>query len=94
MIDKDKIEEELEKIANKYYDDDDEYYKYWRYNGEYGNEFEIQEELCEYLNRNKIEYKVQKVDGFDSCGFSEDFLAIAYNYECQLRLFTIVLECR
>jgi len=93
MVDKDKIEEELEKIANKYYNDDDEYYKYWRYDDD-DDEFEIQKELCRYLDRNKIEYKVQKVDGFDSCGFSEDFLAIAYNYECQLGLFTIVLECR
>lgn len=93
MVDKDKIEEELEKIADKYWDDNEEYYQYLRYDDD-DDEFEIQKELCRYLDRNKIEYKVQKVDGFDSCGFSEDFLAIAYNYECQLGLFTIVLECR
>ena len=93
MVDKDKIEEELEKIADKYWDDNEEYYQYLRYDDD-ADEFEIQKELCRYLDRNKIEYKVQKVDGFDSCGFSEDFLAIAYNYECQLGLFTIVLECR
>lgn len=91
MVDKDKIEEELEKIADKYWDDNEEYYQYLRYDDD-DDEFEIQKELCRYLDRNKIEYKVQKVDGFDSCGFSEDFLAIAYNYECQLGLFTIVLE--
>ena len=83
MVDKDKIEEELEKIADKYWDDNEEYYQYLRYDDD-DDEFEIQKELCRYLDRNKIEYKVQKVDGFDSCGFSEDFLAIAYNYECQL----------
>ena len=98
-MNKDKIAQELENIAKLYYKDDEEYYFGYRYD-ENDEEFNIRDELCKYLDEAKIDYQCNEEEGFDSCGFSENFLAIAYkvnngnNFGSELGLFTIVLECR
>ena len=89
------MKEKIEEIIEKYVDEDcgREYYSGVRYDEE-DNEFLIEDELKDFLNKNNVTYQLTKEDGFDSPGYSEDFLALAYLDESnQLQLETVILEC-
>ena len=87
------MKEKIEEIIEKYYREDEEYYFSFRYETieEDTKEFEMKKELKEYLNETGVIYKMHEEDGFDSPGYANEFLAIAYideNNELQLQTVT------
>lgn len=90
------MKEKIEEIIEKYYHEDEEYYSSFRYETieEDTKEFEMKKELKEYLNETGVIYKIHEEDGFDSPGYANEFLAIAYLDENnELQLHTVTLEC-
>ena len=90
------MKEKIEEIIEKYYHEDEEYYSSFRYETieEDTKEFEMKKELKEYLNETSVIYKIHEEDGFDSPGYANEFLAIAYLDENnELQLHTVTLEC-
>ena len=87
------MEKDIEKIIEKYWDADEEYYSSMRYEGENEEEFWMKKELEEYFEKTGTSYKINKEDGFDSPGYENEFLAIAYIDEnTTLQLRTVVCE--
>ena len=89
------VKEIINEITNKYYNEDEEYYSEYRYdeNEEDEEEFNMKKELETVLTKKGIEHIIEKRDGFSSCGYDNDFLAIAYIENGKLGLETILLEC-
>lgn len=87
------IEDVINEIIEKYYRDDEEYYGEYRYDEE-ENEFNMKVELENTLTEKGIKYAIEKVDGFSSAGYDNDFLAIAYiSEDGSIGLKTVLLEC-
>ncbi len=87
------IEEIIKEITEKYYNESEEYYGEYRYD-ENDKEFNMKKELEEALTEKGIKFIIKKEDGFSSCGYDNDFLAIAYIDENgSLGLETVLLEC-
>lgn len=91
------VERNVGEIIEKYWHEDDEYYSKYCYD-ENETEFSMVDELQEYMEKNNIDFKILEEDGFDSPGYSNDFMAIAYkvnngnNFGSQLGLKTVVFE--
>lgn len=89
------VENKVEEIVENYWYEDDECYSKYRYN-ENETEFSMVDELQEYMEKNNIDFKIFEENGFNSPGYSNDFMAIAYkvnngnNYGSQLGLKTVV----
>ena len=80
-------------IINAQNKKEEEYYSSMRYDEE-ENEFLIKEELKEYCEKNNMKYELTIDYGFDSPGYENEFLALAYLDENNtLQLETVVLEC-
>lgn len=79
-------------IAEKYYNESEEYYSEYRYDEE-ENEFEMRKEIEKELTEKGVKFIIKKQDGFSSCGYDNDFLAISYIENGELGLETILLEC-
>lgn len=86
------VENIINEIKQKYYNENEEYYSEYRYDEE-DNEFEMKKELEKALNEKGINLIIKKQDGFSSCGYDNDFLAVAYIENGVLGLETILLEC-
>lgn len=86
-----KIEDKIEEIINRYWRDFEEYYSRYRYDDK-ENEFEMDKEIEEFLKSNNITYKIAIENGFDSCGYSNEFFAVAYWINGNLHLKTVVWE--
>lgn len=87
------MKKEIEEIIEKYFDNEEEYYSSMQYDEE-ENEFLIKEELKEYCEKNNMKYELTIDYGFDSPGYENEFLALAYLDENNtLQLETVVLEC-
>ena len=86
------MEEKMAIIIEKYWNQEKECYLGSRFNEETNEEIELRNELEECLKENNIPYKISCEDGFDSPGYSNEFLAIAYLDNGELKLGTIVLE--
>lgn len=87
------MEKEIKEIIEKYFHEEDEYYSSMRYDDE-GNTIWMEKELKEYCKKNNIKYELSTDEGFDSPGYENEFLAIAYLDENNvLQLETVVLEC-
>lgn len=82
----------INEIKEKYYNEGEEYYSGYRYDNE-DKEFEMEEEIHKALEKKGIKHAIEKEYGFDSPGYSNDFLAIAYIENGELGLETILLEC-
>ena len=82
----------INEIKEKYYNKSEEYYSEYRYDEE-ENEFEMKKELEKALAEKRIDFIIKKEDGFSSCGYDNDFLAVAYIENGELGLETILLEC-
>lgn len=91
----DEIRKEVETILDKYWRKEDEYYSMFRYEGEDEKEFDMQEEVNEFLeNREGVtDHKVEFEEGFSSTGYDNDFLAICWIYDGEVELVTVLLEC-
>lgn len=86
------VKDIINEIKEKYYNESEEYYSGYRY-GEEENEFEMKKELEMALTEKGIKFIIKKQDGFFSCGYDNDFLAVAYIENEELGLETILLEC-
>lgn len=86
------MKKEIEEIIERYYHKEEEYYSSVRYDEE-ENEFWMKDELEEYCKKNNIKYELIIEDGFDSPGYANEFLAIAYlDKKNVLQLKTVVFE--
>lgn len=88
------IEEKINEIIDKYYKEDEEYYSQYRYEERDGSEveFDMQVEIEEYLKSINAVYGIDFANGFDSCGYSNDFLAVAWNENGEINVKTVSLE--
>lgn len=86
------VENIINEIKQKYYDENEEYYSEYRYDEE-DNEFEMKKELEKALDEKGINFIIKKTGRFSSCGYDNDFLAVAYIENGVLGLETILLEC-
>lgn len=86
------VKDIINEITEKYYNEREEYYSEYRYD-EKENEFEMKQELEKALTDKGIKFIIKKQDGFSSCGYDNDFLAVAYIENGELGLETILLEC-
>ncbi len=84
----------IEEIIEKYYREIDEYYSRYR-EDEDGNDFEMDEEIKSALEEKGIQFKIGFEDGFSSCAYDNDFLAIAWiEADGTLELTTVLLEIK
>lgn len=82
----------IEEIIEKYYREIDEYYSRY-HEDEDGNDFEMDEEIKSALEEKGIQFEIRFEDGFSSCAYDNDFLAIAWiEADGTLELETVLLE--
>ena len=92
------VENDVVDIINKYFHENEEYFSKWRYT-EAESEFNLLDELTDYFESKGIEYEISEEDGFNSPGYSNDFMAVAYkvnngnNFGSKLGLQTVMFEC-
>lgn len=81
---------DLQAIIDSYLDEND-YYNRTR-ESKNGN-IDIKDELTEYFTTLNIKFKIEEEEGFDSPGYAEDFMAIAFLDENdELQLLTVLFE--
>lgn len=86
------IRELINQIIEKYYRDEEEYYSSFRYDEE-NHTFEMKDEIKEALTEKGATFQIEFENGFDSAGYGNDFLAIAYiETDGSLGLKTVLLE--
>lgn len=86
------IRELIEEIIERYYQESGEYYSGYR-EDEDGNYFEMDEEIKSALEEKGIQFEIRFEDGFSSCAYDNDFLAIAWiEADGTLELKTVLLE--
>lgn len=85
------MNDKINEIIEKYYDETDDIYKSFRHDNE-ESEYDMQDEIDEYLKSVNATYKLDYTDGFDSPGYSCDVLSIAYLDNGKLELQAILLE--
>lgn len=86
------IKEKLNEIIEKYHNETDECYNSFRYDNEKVIDIEMKEEIEEYLQKEKIDFKIETVSGYSNCAYDSDFLAVAWIEGGKLNLQTILLE--
>lgn len=84
----------IEEIIEKYYRESNEYYSRFR-EDEDGNDFEMDEEIKSALEEKGIQFEIRFENGFSSCAYDNDFLAIAWiEADGTLELTTVLLEIK
>ena len=87
------VKDIINEVIEKYYKKYEEYYSRYRYD-EGENEFNMEKELESVLDEKGINYVIGMEDGFSSCAYDNDFLAVAYTEkDGKLGLITVLLEC-
>lgn len=87
------VKDIINEVIEKYYNQDEEYYSQYRYDEE-EKEFEMQAEIKNALDKQRIDYVIKTEDGCSFCGYENDFLAVAYTEkDGSLGLITVLLEC-
>lgn len=87
-------EEKIQEIINRYYHYDEEYYSQYRYEECDGGEieFNMKDEIEEYLKSVNAIYNIAFEEGYSSCGYDNDFIAVAWLYNGEIKMETILLE--
>lgn len=85
------VKEHLDEIIEKYWHEDDEFYSQFRYD-EHENEFDMMDEIKEYFESTDVPYTIGFEEGFSSCGYDNDFLAVAWLCNGKIELRTVLLE--
>lgn len=85
------VEEKINGIAERYWHEDEEYFSQFRYD-ENEKEFDMVKEIEEFLDSAKIPHSVKFESGYSSCGYENDFLAIAWFSDGKIELRTVLLE--
>lgn len=81
---------DIENIIEKYLNENNCYHA--TRESENGD-IEIKDELTEYFTTLNIKFKIEEEEGFDSPGYAEDFMAIAFFDENdELQLLTVLFE--
>ncbi|RGM75600.1 hypothetical protein [Agathobacter rectalis] len=81
---------DIQAIIDSYLDEND-YYNRTR-ESKNGN-IDIKNELTEYFTTLNIKFKIEEEEDFDSPGYAEDFMAIAFLDENdELQLLTVLFE--
>lgn len=87
------VNEKVSEIIDFYWHEDSEYYSSSR-TDENDSDIELRTELENFFKENEIEALFSEEDGFDSPGYDNSFLAVAYKTkDGQFDLRTIVFEC-
>lgn len=86
------MREQLDLLLEKYYRESGEYYSQYFYDAE-DNEFDMKKDIEKLFNENKLECAITLEDGFDSCGYSNDFLAVAWVKNGKPQIYSVLLEC-
>lgn len=88
------IKKLIEECIEKYYLDEEMYYSEDR-EDEKGDDISIKDELTEILTAKQVPFQISKEEGFDSPGYANSFLAVAFIDENgELCLSTFCLEIR
>lgn len=85
------VEEKINSIVERYWHEDKEYFSQFRYD-ENEKEFDMVKEIEEFLDSAKILHSVKFESGYSSCGYENDFLAIAWFSDDKIELRTVLLE--
>ena len=86
------IIELVNEIIKKYYHSDDNCYTAHRYDSD-DNEIYLKDELLEMFANHSISFRISEIDGYDSSGFSEDFMALSFLDENnELQLISLIFE--
>ena len=81
---------DIQSIIDSYLDEND-YYNRTRESK--NGDSDIKDELTEYFTTLNIKFKIEEEEGFDSPGYAEDFMAIAFLDENdELQLLTVLFE--
>jgi hypothetical protein len=81
---------DIQSIIDSYLDEND-YYNRTRESK--NGDIDIKDELTEYFTTLNIKFKIEEEEGFDSPGYAEDFMAIAFLDENdELQLLTVLFE--
>lgn len=86
------VKEKINNIVKMYWHEDEEYFSQFRYD-ENEKEFDMVKEIEEFLDFTKIPHSVKFEPGYSSCGYENDFLAIAWFSDGKIELRTVLLEC-
>lgn len=85
------IREQIEKVIDRYYDDENTRFSTCR--EDEAEDYEMKNELEEFLTSNNIEHKIEKEDGFENAALDTYFIAVAFiNENNKLDLITVYLE--
>lgn len=88
------MENIIEDILNKYFNEDGEYYS--EYREENNKDFYIRDEISKALSKISTNFKIEITDAFESSGYDCSVLSIACiepnNNWGSLRLKTVLLE--
>lgn len=88
------IKKLIEECIKKYYLEEEMYYSEDR-EDENGDDISMKDELTEILTAKQVPFQISKEEGFDSPGYENSFLAVAFIDENgELGLFTVCLEIR
>ena len=84
------ITEDIYKIADKYYDITGDYFRDYR--EENGTDVYFEDELNDFFTANKIISSVKTVNGFDSSGYTVDFIIIAWLEDNVIQQWSFKIE--
>lgn len=88
------IKEIIEECIEKYFLNEEMYYSEDR-EDENGDDISMKDELTEILTAKQVLFQISKEEGFDSPGYENSFLAVAFIDENgELGLSTVCLEIR
>ena len=88
------IKEIIEECIEKYFLNEEMYYSEDR-EDENGDDISMKDELTEILTAKQVPFQISKEEGFDSPGYANSFLAVAFMDENgELFLSTVCLEIR
>lgn len=88
------IKEIIEECIEKYFLKGEMYYSEDR-EDENGDDISMEDELTEILTAKQVPFQISKEEGFDSPGYENSFLAVAFIDENgELGLSTVCLEIR
>lgn len=84
----------INRIADAYWNEEEEYYSAFRYEGEDEKEFSLIREIEQCFEENSIPCECESVEGVDYCSYSCDFHAFAWVEDGKPKLYCIKTECR
>lgn len=85
------IEESINDIIKKYYNETDECYNSLRYDDD-DNEFFMKDEIENLLKEAKVDFRIETEIGFSNCGYDSEFLASVWIEDGKLNLRTVLME--